>query len=369
MKKYINLQLFATDGKTEKATSKKRQDARKKGQVLQSREVAAAVILIFVFVSLRLFGGYIYGELGVYIKRIFTVYLDPNFIFASGFLPVLFNETLTVAAKIIAPVFIAALVVGLIVEYAQVGFLFTIETLSMKFSRLSPANGFKRIFSTRAAVELFKSLIKITVIGFVVYIYLKGETVNVLKMMNMDIMSLAIYIGTISINLAIRICGILVFLGALDYFYQWWEFEKSLKMSKHEVKEEYKQIEGNPEIKSKIKQKQREISMRRMLADVPKADVIITNPTHFAVAIKYDANISDAPLLTAKGQDYMALRIKETAKENKVEIIENKMLARTIYETVEIGQAIPPDLYQAVAEVLAFVYNLRGKGREAGAYS
>lgn len=369
MRKYINLQLFAEDGKTEKATPKKRQDARKKGQVLQSREVSAALILILVFLCLRLFGGYIYGQLGMYFKRVFTVYTDPGFIFTAGFLPLFLNETLTVAAKVIAPVFIAALATGLIVEYAQVGFLFTLETLSFKFNRISPVSGFKRIFSTRAAVELFKSLIKISVIGLVVYIYLKGEANNVIKMMDMDIMNLAIYIGTICINLAVRICGILVFLGGIDYLYQWWEYEKSLKMTKHEVKEEYKQIEGNPEIKSKIKQKQRQISMRRMLADVPKADVIITNPTHYAVAIKYDANVSDAPLLTAKGQDFMALRIKETAKENGVEIVENKILARTIYETVEIGRAIPPELYQAVAEVLAFVYSLREKGREAGAYS
>jgi flagellar biosynthetic protein FlhB len=153
----------------------------------------------------------------------------------------------------------------------------------------------------------------------------------------------------------------LLVLGAFDFAYQWWEYEKSLKMTKQEVKEEFKQQEGNPEIKSRIRQKQRQLSMRRMMQEVPKADVVITNPTHFACALKYDEKISPAPVLLAKGQDYIALRIKEIAAENDVEVVENKPLARTIYETVEIGEAIPPELYQAVAEVLAFVYSLKGK--------
>ena len=172
-------------------------------------------------------------------------------------------------------------------------------------------------------------------------------------------MGIGIYICSTAINLAIRICVVLVILGIFDYGYQWWQYEKDLKMSKQEVKEEYKQTEGNPEIKSRIKQKQRQMSMRRMMQEVPKADVIITNPTHYAIAIKYDAKVSDAPVVIAKGQDYLALRIKEVAKENKVEIIENKPLAKTLYDTVDIGKSIPPELYQAVAEIIAFVYNLK----------
>jgi flagellar biosynthetic protein FlhB len=191
--------------------------------------------------------------------------------------------------------------------------------------------------------------------------YLEGQAVNVLNTLDMDVFATAVYIGTTSVNVGIRMCIVLLIMGIMDYGYQWWEYEKNLKMSKQEVKEEYKQMEGNPEIKSKIKQKQRQISMRRMLQDVPKADVVITNPTHFAIAVKYDPEISDAPVVLAKGQDYIALRIKEMAKENKVEIVENKPLARALYETVEIGGRIPPELYQAVAEVLAFVYGLKDK--------
>lgn len=357
----FNLQLFAdgADDRTEKATPKKRQEARKKGQVLQSREIASAVILIFVFISLRVFGRYIYKEVAEFTRRMIVEYPKIEDLYTLNILAKLFLETVTVVLRTIAPIFAVAVIAGLITGYAQVGFLFTMEALAFKFNRINPVNGFKRIFSLHSVFELVKSIIKIAVIVYTAYSYLNGEAANVLRLMDMDVIAIAVYIGTTSINVAIRICAVLIVLGIFDYVYQWWEYEKNLKMSKQEVKEEYKQTEGNPEIKSKIKQKQREMSMRRMLHEVPKADVVITNPTHYAVAIKYDADISDAPVVLAKGQDFIAARIKEVAGENKVEIVENKTLARTLYETVEIGQKIPPELYQAVAEVLAFVYSLK----------
>lgn len=361
--KPINLQLFAEGEKTEKATQKKRQDARKKGQVLQSREITSALVLLLVFVGLRLSGNSMYQNIAVYTKRMMTEYPKMGDLFTVNAIVKLFLETILLIIKVVTPVFAIAMVAGLIASYAQVGFLFTFETLGFKFERINPLKGFKRIFSLRALTELLKSVLKVSVIGFVAYSYLKGEAPNVYNIMDMDTMRIAIYIGTTCVNIGIRICMVLVILGILDYAYQWWDYEKSLKMSKQEIKEEFKQIEGNPEIKSKIKQKQREMSMKRILNEVPKADVVITNPTHFAVAVKYDKEKSTAPVVLAKGQDYIALRIKEVAKENKVEIVENKPLARTLYETVEIGQAIPPELYQAVAEVLAFVYSLKGKGR------
>lgn len=210
---------------------------------------------------------------------------------------------------------------------------------------------------------MVKSILKIVVIGYIGYSYLADEAKNILNTMNMDVISIAAYICVTSINVAIRMCIAMLILGVLDYGYQWWEYEKSLKMSKQEIKQENKEAEGNPEVKAKIRQKQRQIALRRMLQDIPKADVVITNPTHFAVAIKYDPKVSDAPIVIAKGQDYIALRIKEIAKENKVEIVENKPLARTLYASVDIGERIPPELFQAVAEVLAFVYSLKNKGR------
>jgi flagellar biosynthetic protein FlhB len=261
--------------------------------------------------------------------------------------------------KIILPIFAVAFLTGLITGYSQVGFLFTTKTLQIKLNRLNPLSGLKRIFSVRSLTELIKSIFKIVVVGIIGFSYLKGEVVNMLKTMDMDVVSIAAYIGVTATNVAIRMCIALLVLGVLDYGYQWWEYEKNIRMTKQEIKEEYKQTEGNPEIKSKIKQKQRQISLRRMMQSVPEADVVITNPTHYAVAIKYDIKISDAPVVLAKGQDYMALKIKEKAKENGIEIVENKSLARALYSTVEIGEKIPPDLYQAVAEVLAFVYGLK----------
>lgn len=355
----VNLQFFAEGDKTEKATPKKRQDARKKGQVLQSREITTVFVLIFVFIGLKIFGGLIYDEIRNFFIRLVEEYPNIDDLFSINILSRLFADTALVLIKTIGPILAIALVSGLVTSYAQVGFLFTTETLGFKFDRINPLKGLKRIFSTRAIVELVKSIFKISVIGYTAYVYLKGEAHNILNLMAMDVIEIAAYIGSTSINIALRICFVLLFLAAADYWYQWWEFEKNLKMSKQEIKEEYKQAEGNPEIKSKIKQKQRQMSMRRMMQEVPKADVVITNPTHFAVAVKYNQQVEEAPVVLAKGQDFIAQRIKEIAKENGVEIVENKPLARTLYDTVDVGEAIPPELYQAVAEVLAFVYSLK----------
>ncbi len=263
--------------------------------------------------------------------------------------------------KLVGPLFGIAMIVGVVASYAQVGSLFTMETLKPKFSNLNPINGIKRIFSVRGLVELVKALLKITVVGVVAWQSLRDEENNIIKLMDLDLVSSAGYIFSTAIDIAIKICVIMVVIGVLDYGYQWWQYEKDLKMTKQEIKEEYKEMEGNPEIKQKIKQKQREMSMRRMLSEVPKADVVITNPTHFAIAIQYDPKKAPAPIVIAKGQDYLAQRIKDVAKANGVEIVENKPLAQALFKAVELGRQVPPDLYQAVAEILAFVYQLKGK--------
>jgi len=221
----------------------------------------------------------------------------------------------------------------------------------------------KRLFSTHGLVELLKSLLKIIIIGYIAYICLKGEVINILRTPYLEAETVFIYIVDTITNIAVKICMLLLTLGIMDYGYQWWEYERDLRMTKQEAKEEYKQLEGNPETKSRIKQKQRQLSAKRMINEVPKADVVITNPTHYAVALKYDSSISSAPLLIAKGQGYIALKIKEIAKANKVEIVENKELARQIYNMVNIGEEIPPELYQAVAEILAYIYNLKEESK------
>jgi len=361
----VNLQFFAEEGpggeRTEKATPRRKQKAREKGQVLQSREISSAVVLLIAFVSIKLLGGYMFEEIEAFF-RLCVGDLAINFDAQS------INEQMRLAslvitelAKIIGPIFAIVLVIGFAASFAQVGALFTIEPLKPKFSKLNPINGIKRIFSLRGLAELVKAILKIVIIGIVAWNSIRAEENNIVKLMDQDLASAAVYISSTAIDIAMKICAMMIIIAILDYGYQWWQYEKDLRMTKQEIKEEYKELEGSPEVRQRIRQKQREMSMRRMLTEVPKADVVITNPTHYAVAIRYDAEKAPAPVVIAKGIDYMALRIKEIAKENGVETVENKPLAQALYKSVDIGQQIPPELYQAVAEILAFVYRLKGK--------
>lgn len=357
----VNLQFFADGQKTEKATPKRRQDAREKGQVLYSREISSALLLLFVFLTIKALGGYIYNQIAA-LFRLCTNSLAMDFdVNAVNELLSLFGLVLIQLLKIVGPLFAVALVIGVGASYAQVGSLFTVEPLKPQLSRLNPINGIKRIFSLRGLTELIKAILKITAIGIVAWKSIEAEAINIAKLMDLNLLTIAGYITSTTINVAIKICMCMVAIAVLDFGYQWWQYERDLRMTKQEVKEEYKETEGNPETKQRIRSKQREISTRRMLSEVPKADVVITNPTHYAVAISYDSNKAPAPVVVAKGQDYLAQRIKEVARENGVELVENKAVAQALYKNVDIGQQVPPELYQAVAEILAFVYRLKGK--------
>jgi flagellar biosynthetic protein FlhB len=224
--------------------------------------------------------------------------------------------------------------------------------------KINPITGFGRLFSKRSLVELVKSLVKIFIIGYFIYRFMMKHTLQIPGLINAELIDSLQLTASLILDLVYQISAVMMVLAAFDYFYQWWAQKESMKMSKDDIKQEYKQMEGDPQIKGKIKQKQREMSMRRMMQEVPKADVIVTNPTHFAVALKYDQAML-APVIVAKGQDLLAQRIKEIAKENSVVIVENKILARALYAAVEIDQPVPPELYQAVAEVLAYVYKLK----------
>ncbi|MGI6083804.1 MAG: flagellar biosynthesis protein FlhB [Acetivibrionales bacterium] len=357
----INLQLFAdTSEKTEKATPKKRQDLRKKGQVLQSKELPANLILLIMFISFRILGHSIYKGCSSIINMFLTQTSEYNFQDVNEIMR-LFTFVILEIVKMVAPFFIITILVGVLSTYVQIGFLFTLEPIKPKFSSLNPITGLKKLFSARSFFELIKSIFKVILVGWVAWSSIQNEFTNMMKLMDLPVVSIAGYLIDTALGIAIKICFALLTISAADYYFQWRKYEKDIRMSKQEIKEEYKQAEGNPEIKSKIKHKQREISMRRMLKDVPQADVVITNPTHYAVAIKYEPEKMSAPYVLAKGVDYMAQRIKEVAKENKIYTMENPPLAQALYKTVEIGEAVPPELYQAVAEVLAFVYNLEGK--------
>ncbi|MCI5585670.1 MAG: flagellar biosynthesis protein FlhB [Lachnospiraceae bacterium] len=364
-----NLQFFAKDGpggeKTEPATQKKLDDARKEGQVAKSREIANGLGLFALFLVLKLW----LGNMGDSFLQTFEAIYDriPSVAkLLGGTTPdremhILFNHAIMQITIILLPIFIVGFIIALLSDLVQVKWKPTSKPLKPKLSKLNPISGFKKIFSANALVELVKSLAKILLIAYMAYSFLQNNYKNIFLLYDVTLMQAIMLVGKTVTDLGMRIAAVYMIIALADFAYQKWKFKEDMKMSKQEVKEEYKNQEGDPQIKGKIRQKMREVSQRRMMQALPQADVVITNPTHYAVAIQYDASKYAAPIVLAKGQDFLAHRIKEIARENKVEIVENKPLARMLYANVEVGEAIPPELYQAVAEVLAFVYHLQGK--------
>ncbi|SMP47344.1 flagellar biosynthesis protein FlhB [Anoxynatronum buryatiense] len=357
----INLQLFAEDEKTEKATPRKRKKAREEGQVLQSREINTSLTLLAAFVLLFLLSSH-YGSTMMNVSHyVFDEFMLGDHLFTIKNIQAL---TLTLIAAILImtmPLALVVLVIGVTCSFLQVGFLISSKPLQPKLSKLNPIKGLKKLFSLEKVMELFKSLIKIFLIGFVIFRYITSQLGTIFSLMEREIEQSIAIVSQITLNIGLRAGAVLVLLAVLDYYYQKYEHEKKLKMSKQEVKDEHKQVEGDPKIKSKIRQKQMQISMRRMMQEIPKADVVITNPTHYAIAVRYAPEQYAAPVVVAKGQNLVAQNIKKIAEEHGIPMVENRALARVLYDTVEIGDLIPPDLYEAVAGVLAYVYQLDSK--------
>ena len=351
----FDLQRFADGDKTEEPTAKKRGDARKKGQVARSQELNAAFVLLMGFLVLRILWEYIYVNIAEY-----TTYLYSHLaqsVTTEG-ISELFIGIMILLAKTVLPVMFGILIIGLAVNIYQVGFMLTTEPLEFKLDKLNPINGFGRIFSKRSLIELLKSIFKIIIIGYFLYLYLKDQIPLLPQFIFFDLPQSLATAADIIFTMAFQVVGVIMVLGVADYAYQKWQTTQDLMMTKQEVKDEYKQTEGDPQIKSKIKQKQRQMAMQRMMSEVPKADVIVTNPTHLAVALKYSKGMV-APVVVAKGQDIVAERIKQIARENHVMIVENKPVARALYQAVEVGGVVPAELYQAVAEILAYVYRIK----------
>lgn len=363
------LQFFAKDGpggeKTEEATPKKLEDARKEGQVSKSKDLGNFVMLFALFLILKLFLSYI-GEgllesFSIIYGRMVDLTAEHGQNFTVGYIGHILRLMMGKILLILLPTLAIGVAVAFIMDLVQVKWKVTTKPLKPKFSKLNPISGFKRIFSAKTVVELLKSIAIITVITILTYMELKGKISYLFILYQMDIFDALGLIGTIIINLGIKISAVLLVIGFADLIYQKRKFKEDMKMTKQEVKDEYKNAEGDPQIKGQIRKRMQQASMRRMMQSVPKADVVITNPTHFAVAIQYDSKKASAPIVVAKGEDFLAQRIKETAKEYDVEIVENKPLARALYYNVDIGGMVPPELYQAVAEVLAFVYKVKNK--------
>ena len=362
-----DLQYFAKEGpggeKTEPATDKKKDDARKEGQVAKSKELTGAISLFAMFLVLKIF----IGNIGTSFLQTFSeaynripemTTLTEGMVIPREFAGVM-NQIIIKILLMLLPFLAAAFIVAFIVDLVQVKWKPTAKPLQPKFNKLNPINGFKKLFGVDKLIELLKSLLKLIIIGYMAYSTLKDEAAQLFLLYDMQLIGALKLFGDIVINMSLKICAVYLMIGIVDYVYQRHKFNEDLKMTKQEVKDEFKNAEGDPQIKGKQRQRMQEASRRRMMQDIPQADVVITNPTHFAVAVKYDPQVAPAPYVVAKGEDFLAAKIREEAGKYGVDIVENKPLARMLYYNVDLGAQIPPELYSTVAEILAVIYNRR----------
>lgn len=348
--------IFASDDKTEEATPKKKSEARKKGQIPKSKEIGLSLTLLAITITLLSAGGYVENQ----IKNTMIAFFNNYITMALTYESVQKITIITVwrIAIVFLPIVVPIMLIGILANFLQTGGLITGEPLKPDFSKLNPINGFKRMFSMRTIMELFKDSAIIIIVGYVGVKYIISNYTYILTLGDLNPAGVLVAVGNLAMGIFFRITIIMIIIAIIDYLYQRFQFNKDLRMTKQEIKEEYKQDEGDPQIKGKIKQKQREMAMKRMMQEVPKATVVVTNPTHIAIALKYEKG-QNAPVVVAKGADYVAMKIKQIAKENEVLIIENKPLARLMYEEVEVDDEIPAEMYQAVAEIMAIVFKLK----------
>ena len=351
---------MAADEKTEQATPKKRRDERKKGNIFLSKDVVVVVSLLGTFFSLKLLFPSMYEALSTFLLRYMSYAYSKTEVTAE-FISDMTIEMIITFVRVCVPLLMIAVLLAVIATAAQTKLLFSTDALKPKFSRLSPLQGFKKMFSSKSIVEVVKGIIKISILIYIIYDFFMGQLINFEKTLKLDLISSSAYILDCVIKLVMKVSIAFVVISAFDYLYQWWDYERQLKMSKQEVKEEYKQTEGNPQIKGKIKELQRRMAMSRMMQSVPDADVVLRNPTHFAVALKYDGEKDIAPIVVAKGQDEIALRIVKIAEENGVQVVENKPIARALYAMTQVSGTIPEEFYGTIAEILVYVYKLDGK--------
>lgn len=343
--------------RTEQATPRRRLEARRKGQVAKSREIPAAAILLLGFSIIYLLSTHFYhcfSRLMInFLHQIKDLQITPtNLLHLQKYI---WGELFL----IMGPILLTILAIGIISNYAQVGHIFSWELIQPKFSKLHPWHGLRRLFSKETLAELLKAIAKFLIVGLVVYYTIQGETIEMLNLVGQELAAIVNYLGRLSSLMVIK-AGLVIFcLAILDYLYQRWRYEKSLRMSRQEVQEEFKQTEGDPLVKSRLKSMQRSLARQRMMNEVPKADVVITNPQHLAIALAYQKEKMIAPKVLAKGAGLIAEKIKEIAQLHGIPIVENKPLAQILYKTVDIGEMIPSTLYQAVAEILAYVYTMK----------
>ncbi len=348
--------------RTEKASPKKKRDAREKGEVHKSTDMVSAVMIFILFGVLKAGFGGLMGAM----RQFMTRSLSPIVVERARNVSVLvlrvtYLDVLKQMAPIMLPFLLIAMLGGALAHLGQTGLLLVPSKLKPDFGKLSPIQGFKRIFSSATLVEMVKSIVKIVILAYIASKYLRGGFEYFPSLVRTDVGQAFFRVMSDCLSMGVMVGLALMAFAATDALYQWWKYEKDLRMTKQEVKEEYKQTEGDPQVKSKIKQKQRQMSAMRMMKRVPEADVVITNPQHFAVALRYKEQEDRAPVVLAKGQDFLARRIKKLAYKHKVTIVENKPVARALYASCQVGDEIPPELYQAIADILIYVYKTAQK--------
>lgn len=352
---------MAESNKTEKATPKKRRDERKKGNVFLSKDAVAVLSLLVGFGVLKVVAGGMVEELRKFGLLCMSYAETMPVGRAADMTKELAREGALTLLKTVGPLLAAAVVSSVAGTFLQTRMLVSGESLKPKFSRINPIEGFKRLFSLRSVVEALKGTLKIAILLYIIYSYLQSILGTFPNYLNADLTQACVFLFNNTFTMVLRIAVAFAVLASFDFFYQWWDYERQLRMTKQEVKEEYKQIEGDPQIKSKIKENQRRMAQSRMMQQVPQADVVIRNPTHVAVALRYKPDSDSAPMVLAKGLDELALRIVRVAEEHQVGVVENVPLARALYAGAELNREIPAEFYGAVADVLVYLYRVDGK--------
>ncbi len=345
-----------TGEKTERATPKKRRDERRKGHVMMSKDVIAVATLFGGVAMLRLVFGWMVDGMSFVFARCFALIGGMADIEEMG--GELWLDSIVATARSVGPILLVVCFMAVAATFAQTRFLVTSELLKPKFNKINPVNGFKNLFSLNSLIEVLKNTLKISILLFLIYTCLLDMMEVAEKLIYAELYGACVYLLEAIFSMLLKISAAFLVIAAADYGYQWWEFERQMKMTKQEVKEEYKQTEGDPQIKSRIKQVQRQMAQSRMMQQVPQADVVIRNPTHVAVALRYHPGQDAAPLVLAMGEDHLALRIVAKAEEHQITVIENVPLARALYAQSDLNQPIPPDLYEAVAEVMVYLFKL-----------
>lgn len=352
---------MAEGNKSERATPKKRRDERKKGNVFLSKDAIAVVSLLATFFVLKLLAGGIVSSLDQFYQLCMEYAKNLSVGQVTGVVHDLVLEGVWVFAQTAGIIMVVASIISIAATFFQTKMLVSGQSMKPKWNRISPLQGFKRLFSLRSVVESLKGILKISVLLYIIYRYIHGMTDEFFNYINIELGVACSQLFQRTFSMILQIIVAFAALAILDVYYQWWDYENKLKMTKQEVKEEYKQVEGDPKIKAKIKETQRKMAQSRMMQSVPKADVIIRNPQHVAIALRYQPDVDNAPIVLAKGLDELALRIVKVAEEHQISVIENVPLARALYADSELNREIPASLYGAVADVLVYLYRLGSK--------